>query len=48
MKKKKLQLTPQNFKGGKRLLQATICQLNGQTRKNGQILRKVNLLRLNQ
>ena len=41
MKKEKLQLTPQKYKGSQRLLQATVCQENGQPGRNGQILRKV-------
>ena len=35
MKKEKLQLTPQNTMDHKRLLQVTICQQNGQPRRNG-------------
>ena len=41
MKTEKLQPTPQKHKDHKRLLQATLCQPNGQPRRNGQILRKV-------
>ena len=41
MKKQKLQQTLQKYKASKRLLQATVCQKNGQLGRNGQILRKV-------
>ena len=36
MKKENLQPTPQNTKDHKRVLQAIICQKNGQPRRNGQ------------
>ena len=50
MKKEKLQPTPQKYitKDHKRLLQATRCQLNGQPRRNGQILRKIQFPKPNQ
>ena len=41
MKKEKLQLTPQKYKGYKRLQQATVCQKDGQPGRNGQIHRKI-------
>ena len=39
--KKELQLTPREYKGFKRLLWTPICQYNGQSIENVQILRKV-------
>ena len=41
MKEEKLQGRNRNTKDHKRQLKATICQYNGQPRRNRQILRKV-------